>query len=121
MDLCSIFGNALDNAIESVERLEEEDRRLIRLAVYAQNNFLMIRTDNYFETPLQRIGDRFETTKEDKSLHGYGLKSIRFVSDKYGGSVSASAEDGWFSLKVLIPIPDRSDSERNGGSSQPDR
>ena len=110
MDLCSVFGNALDNAIESVERLSDTEKRLIRLAVYVQNGLLMIRTDNYFETPLQKNGDEFETTKADKTSHGYGIKSIRYVAGKYGGSVSIGTEDGWFSLKVLIPVPDHSDN-----------
>ena len=112
MDVCSVFGNALDNAIESVERLSDTEKRLIRLAVYVKNGLLMIRTDNYFETPLQKNGDEFETTKADKTGHGYGIKSIRYVAGKYGGSVSIGTEDGWFSLKVLIPVPDRSDDEK---------
>lgn len=105
MDLCSVFGNALDNAIESVERLEPPEKRLIRLAVYTQNSFLMIRVENYFESPLQKNGDEFETTKPDQEYHGYGLKSIRYTAEKYGGSVGISTEDNWFSLCVLIPVP----------------
>ncbi len=106
MDLCSIFGNALDNAIESVEKLESAEKRLIRLAVYAKNGLLMIRTDNYFESPLKKNGDNFETTKADKTGHGYGIKNIRYIAGKYNGSVSIDTTDGWFSLKVLIPIPE---------------
>lgn len=107
MDLCSIFGNALDNAIESVERLDAEEKRIIQLAVYTQSQFLMIRVENYFETPLQKNGELFETTKADKNYHGYGLKSIRYTAEKYGGTVSILTEDNWFTLRVLIPIPDQ--------------
>ncbi|MBQ9165566.1 MAG: GHKL domain-containing protein [Oscillospiraceae bacterium] len=106
MDLCSVFGNALDNAIESVEKLKQEEKRLIRLAVYTQNNFLMIRVENYFETPLQLGEEGYETTKGDRNYHGYGLKSIRFMAEKYGGSVSIQTEENWFSLRVLIPLPE---------------
>lgn len=106
MDLCSVFGNALDNAIESVEKLAEEEKRLIRLAVYTQNNFLMIRVENYFETPLQMGQEGYETTKGDRDYHGYGLKSIRYMAEKYGGSVSIHPEENWFSLRVLIPLPE---------------
>ncbi|MCD7733702.1 MAG: GHKL domain-containing protein [Clostridiales bacterium] len=106
MDLCSIFGNALDNAIESSEQVAEKEKRLIRLAVYTQNGFLLIRVENYFEAPLQVSGAEIQTTKQDKNLHGYGIKSIRHTAEKYGGSVSISARDGWFSLKVLIPLPE---------------
>lgn len=106
MDLCSVFGNALDNAIESVETLKEEEKRLIRLAVYTQNNFLMIRVENYFETPLQIGEEGIRTTKGDEDYHGYGLKSIRYTAEKYGGSVSIHPEENWFSLRVLIPLPE---------------
>lgn len=105
MDLCSLFGNALDNAIESVEQLEQPKKRLIRLAVYVQNNFLMIRVENYFESPIRKIEDEFKTTKKDSHYHGYGIKSIRYTVEKYGGSVGISTEEHWFSLRILIPIP----------------
>ena len=104
MDICSIFGNALDNAIESVEKLEDVNRRLIRVAVFAQDNFLMIRVENYFETPVKLKNGEFATTKANKLYHGYGIKSIRYTADKYGGSVSITTEDRWFHLRVLIPI-----------------
>lgn len=104
MDICSIFGNALDNAIESVLKLEDKQKRLIRLAVYTQNSFLMIRVENYFENSLEIESGEFKTTKADKTYHGYGIKSIRFAAEKYGGSVSIEAKDNWFYLRVLLPI-----------------
>lgn len=104
MDICSIFGNALDNAIESVLKLEDKEKRLIRMAVFAQNNFLMIRVENYFESTLQMEGGEFKTTKKSKDHHGYGIKSIRYTAERYGGSVSIEAKDNWFHLRVLIPI-----------------
>lgn len=104
MDICSIFGNALDNAIESVLKLDDAQKRLIRMAVYTQNNFLMIRIENYFENPLEREGDGFQTTKKDKAYHGYGIKSIQYTAEKYGGTVSVEARENWFYLRVLLPV-----------------
>lgn len=104
MDICSIFGNALDNAIESVEKLADEDKRLIRLSVFSKNALLMIRVENYFESDLHTDGEEFRTTKQDKDNHGYGLKSIQYVAEQYGGSVDIQTEDHWFILKVLIPV-----------------
>lgn len=111
MDLCSVFGNALDNAIESVEKLPDPEKRLIRLAVYAQNNLLMIRVENYYETPLQQSGQEFKTTKKDKHYHGYGIKSIRYTAEKYGGSLVIQTEESWFSLRILIPLPEETSVE----------
>ena len=89
MDICSIFGNALDNAIEGVEKLADPQQRLIRVAVYTQNVFLIIRVENYCTAQLSVVDGEYRTTKHDKDMHGYGIKSIRYTAEKYGGSVSA--------------------------------
>ena len=44
------------------------------------------------------------TTKQDKDYHGFGLKSILLAAENYGGSMTVSAEDNWFVLRVLIPM-----------------
>ena len=105
MDICSIFGNALDNAIECELKIPEKEKRLIHVTVSQQKNFLMMRFENYYEGSLNVKGGRFATTKKDKQFHGYGIKSIRYAANKYGGAVSIDTEDQWFDLKVLIPIP----------------
>ena len=43
--------------------------------------------------------------KGDKQYHGYGLLSIKYIAKKYDGFVNISEEDGCFSLKILMPIP----------------
>ena len=104
MDLCTLFGNALDNAIESVEKLPDPERRLIHLSVSRQRGFLHIRVENTYEGELQFDGGLPATTKADKRYHGYGLKSIRETAKTYGGSVTISAKGGWFELRVLLPL-----------------
>lgn len=104
IDLCTIFGNALDNAIEYEQRLEEVEKRLIHVSVFAQKGFIMIRFENYFEGELELDGDLPVTTKPDTFNHGYGLKSIRYSIEKYGGVVNVGNKDNWFELKILIPM-----------------
>ncbi|GIP19266.1 sensor histidine kinase [Paenibacillus montaniterrae] len=104
IDICTIFGNALDNAIEYEQRIEETEKRLIHVSVFAQKGFIMIRFENYFEGELELNGDLPVTTKPDPFNHGYGLKSIRYSVEKYGGVVSIGQQDNWFELKVLIPM-----------------
>ncbi len=111
MDVCSIFGNALDNAIESVEQIKDVDKRVIRVAVYSQNEFLMIRFDNYYEekySARKKEDGLFVTTKKEKEYHGFGLKSISASVEKYAGTMTIETEDGWFYLKILIPIQEQS-------------
>ncbi len=105
MDICTIFGNILDNAIESVEQLSDERLRLIRLAVFAQKEFLMIRIENYCETELKMLDGIPVSTKGNNRYHGYGIKSVQFTVKKYDGTVTIHSENNWFSLRILIPIP----------------
>lgn len=103
-DICTIFGNALDNAVESVVMLEDPKKRLIHVSVSSQRNFVFIQVSNYCEQELKRkAGQMPETTKSDKKNHGFGLKSIRYSAEKYGGSVSVDMQKNWFELKILIP------------------
>ena len=105
MDLCTIFGNALDNAIESVRSLPDRDKRLIHLTVSRQKGFVLVRVENYFEGELRFENGLPQTTKGDTAYHGYGIKSIRYSARKYGGQMDVSARDGWFELKLLFPLP----------------
>lgn len=103
MDICSIFGNALDNAIESVMKTNEKEKRLIHLSVSQVKSFVMIRIENYYEGNLKIDDGNFITTKNDKRFHGYGIKSIKYTVDRYDGVVNINAENHWFELKILIP------------------
>ena len=104
MDICSIFGNALDNAIESVIKIEDIEKRLIHLTVSQQKAFLMIRVENYFEGNLEYAKGQLESTKREKAYHGYGIKSIRYTVNKYDGAVDIDTQNQWFNLKILIPL-----------------
>ena len=104
MDLCTLFGNALDNAIESVEKVQDLEKRLIHLSVARQKAFVHIRLENTYAGELKFEGDLPVTTKADSRNHGYGLKSIRQTAKKYGGSVTITTRGAWFELRILIPL-----------------
>lgn len=104
MDICSIFGNALDNAIECELKIADKEKRLIHVTVSQQKNFLILRFENYYEGDLKMKEGSLLTTKREKNFHGYGIKSIRYTVNKYDGAVSIDAKENWFELKVLIPI-----------------
>lgn len=108
MDICSIFGNALDNAIECEMKIPEKEKRLIHVTVSRQKAFLLLRFENYCEEELQYQGGILKTTKKDKKYHGYGMKSIRYTVNKYGGAVTVDKKSNWFDLKVLIPVQEES-------------
>lgn len=104
MDISALFGNMLDNAIESVERIPDLQKRLVRLYVTGEKQFLMIRMENYCEEKLRFRNGMPITNKRDKHLHGFGMKSMQKTVEKYHGSVTASLEDNWFRLRILVPM-----------------
>ncbi|RHR30723.1 GHKL domain-containing protein [Clostridium sp. AF19-22AC] len=104
MDICSIFGNALDNAIECEKKIADPEKRLIHVSAFTQKNFLIIRFENYYEGVLTFDEQLPVTTKKEPQFHGYGLKSLRYTVRKYGGEVDVSTQDNWFNLKILIPL-----------------
>ena len=103
-DICTVFGNALDNAIECEQKIPDKSKRIIRLVLSAQKQFLLLKVENYCPFHADFRDGLPATTKEDPSNHGFGLKSIRHTAQKYGGSITAAIEDDWFVLKMLIPM-----------------
>lgn len=102
-DICTIFGNALDNAIESVVASEDVQKRLIHLEVKMVRKFVCIQIENTCEGEVI-LEQGVPQTKKNKRNHGYGTKSIVRTVQKYNGNTLFSVEDNWFALKILIPI-----------------
>lgn len=103
MDVCTIFGNALDNAIEYEAQVEDVKKRLIHVSVVKKNSMVCVVVENYYEGSLSVEKGIPETTKRDKDYHGYGLKSIRYSVNKYGGYFNMNVRDNWFRLEILFP------------------
>lgn len=104
MDICNIFGNALENAIESVMRIEDQEKRLIHVTVSQVNDFVMIRIENYYEGDLKLDGEEYISTKGDPLFHGYGIKSIKYTVQRYDGAVYIHTDNNWFDIKIAIPM-----------------
>lgn len=104
-DIYVLFGNALDNAIECVINHNDEEKRIISVNISANGNFLSIQTNNYIEGNLQFDEGLPMTTKKNKAMHGYGIKSMRHIAQKYNGSLYTSIEKDVFMLQIVIPIP----------------
>lgn len=105
MDICTILGNALDNAIECAIQIEEKEKRLIHAEVLSKKEFVVLRFENYYEGSIQYENNQPATTKADKEYHGYGIKSIKYTAKKYNGWVTIDTKDNWFKLNVVIPLP----------------
>ena len=102
-DIYSLFGNALHNAMESLVAVADEDKRLIRMFVRKKGNMIVIHCENYCEK-IEFGKDGLPKTDKQGGGHGYGMRSMRMIAEKYGGLISVSDTDGMFYLDMLIPI-----------------
>ncbi len=104
IDLCTLFGNAMDNAIEA-SLLLPEDEREISVRIGVSGSMLVLRFQNFSRPVAEGKDSSFHTTKEDTSSHGYGLESIRSIAEKYNAAMTAHYENGQFELTILVPLP----------------
>ncbi len=104
-DIGSLFGNALENAIRAVQKLDDPQERIITLKVEEKGGMLLIRVANSYAGELQFEGELPKTTKDENGYHGFGLKSIRMVAERYGGVMRIQTGEQ-FILTILIPMTD---------------
>lgn len=100
VDVCSIFANALDNAIEACEKVKEEKDRWIKLTLDNTDKGFMVRLKN--SMPSGGI-----ISNKDKNLHGYGIHNMRAVISNYGGIGEVNTADDVFTLSILLPDKSR--------------
>ena len=111
-DLYVLFGNAIDNSLEAVAKIDDKEKRNINLVIKNVNQFVAISLENYFVGEIELTKDGLPlTTKQDKDYHGYGTKSIKLIVDKYNGNMNISTENNVFSLNVIFPIPRKSNGK----------
>lgn len=105
LDLCAMFGNAMDNAMEAVQGLKEPELREIHVRIGVSQGLAMLCFRNYFDGQVKKQGERLLSRKGDTANHGYGLENIRRLAEGYGGTAAYEIEGREFSLNILIPVP----------------
>lgn len=105
IDLYTLFGNALDNAIENVRKLPQVERRVISLTVFDKPELSIIQLENYYDGELRFRDGLPVTSKADQADHGFGMWSIRNLAEKYGGTISIDTEHSIFLLSITLPHP----------------
>ena len=100
-ETCALFGNLLDNAIEACCLVETEEK-WIEIQINQRNQLLSIEVLNTFEIPCIRKQGVFETIKEERSVHGYGIKSMRRIVDKHQGLIAYEEKEKIFITKITF-------------------
>lgn len=102
-DLYSLFGNMIDNAIEAVTKIEDVNKRSISLIVRNALSCTSIFISNYYDGKIILDNNWMpKTTKLNNGYHGYGLKSIKLIVDKYNGDFKIDIKDNIFMIQILF-------------------
>jgi len=102
IDLSVILGNALDNAIEATEQIQEADKQVIRLTLQSEKGLLTIKLRNPISGQLIKENGQYVSTKADHNKHGFGFSSIRLLVEKYQGLLQVDTTESEFSLTIIL-------------------
>lgn len=103
LDLYALVGNALNNAIEAVMQLPEAER-FISLSVKCEDGMLMLHVENPFRGSLE-MECGLPKSLRDERYHGFGMKSMKRIAEKYDGTLSVQVKNGIFGLDALLLKP----------------
>lgn len=104
IDITSLFGNLLDNALEAAKKCESGK---IWIDLFMQNDgeFVVFRIKNTYNGTIIQNGEQFMTTKEEKNFHGIGLRNVNRIIEAYSGDIYREYDDKIFeTMVVLSPI-----------------
>ena len=101
-DLCKIYGNLLENAVDAVAEQSREKNPYVKILTKIKNKKLLIEISNTYTNEIQRKEDRFYSTKHGG--FGIGTASVTEVVQKAGGYVTFCTEDGVFKVNIFLPV-----------------
>lgn len=99
-DLCNLIGNMLDNAIEAAQKTG--DNAVVEVSIYSDKYKLMITVANSILQSVLNGNSKLNTIKSKAELHGFGVKSIKTIAEKYGGSADFYEENLTFFCRVIL-------------------
>lgn len=100
-DVCKLFSNILDNSIEASKKTE--NKKLI-LSLYRKNDYVILKCENRYDGKVKKDDFEFFTTKENKKEHGYGIKIIKSIVNKYNGDMNIQEKDNIFRVVIILNI-----------------
>ena len=102
-DVYSLFGNAVSNAVEAVLALDNPDQKIIDMILEKKGDMIVVHISNYYQGKIfMEDGLPCTTKKEEQGYHGYGMKSMKLIAEKYGGSLDVQITKDVFSLAISL-------------------
>lgn len=94
------MGNALDNAIEATEKVEDVSEKTVSFDMITTAERIIITIENPVNGNINP--DKLTTTKKDKLNHGHGINSIKTIAIKYDGVAEFACNNGNFITNINI-------------------
>lgn len=101
-DLCVIFGNTIDNAMEACEKLNDNSDKTIKVECKCNSGFMFLNMSNPVDKKVSIKNNSIKTTKTNSALHGFGLYSLNKVIKKHDGEIKLSCDDNIFVLDISL-------------------
>ena len=103
-DMCSLIGNIFDNAIEACRKVEKNKE--IHFEINQKKGYINIIMKNSVQASVIETNPEFKTTKKNKNIHGYGIRSVRGIVEKYNGMMELFEQDGFFIVDIWVSCGD---------------
>ena len=100
-DIYSLFGNLIDNSIEAVSELDDNEK-IISLKIRQVGNIVSISIKNGYKDTIKMENNLPISKKSDNIHHGFGMKSIKMVCEKYNGTLKLNVKNNVFSVTILF-------------------
>ena len=104
LDLISIVGNLLDNAIEAAEKTEKDQHVICNMYMGNEGHLLVMEFYNSYILPLIKEREHYISTKRNPENHGIGLHTVGKLVEKYGGVMRIEAGEEEFSVKIVFTV-----------------
>lgn len=104
VDMCSLLGNIFDNAIEACRKVDK--KKELYFEINQKKGYINIIMKNSVQNSVIENNPEFETTKKNKNVHGYGIKSVKSIVEKYNGMMELFEQDGFFIADIWVSCGD---------------
>lgn len=100
-ELCALLSNGLENAITAASSVEDEELKTVHINCHLHKGNMLILLENNYEADVTMEKDLPQSNREG---HGFGVKSMNMIVEKYNGYCSFKAQEGIFTLKIVLPL-----------------
>ena len=106
VDLCAVFSNTIDNAIEACEKIAKDSPKKISLKARVHNGFFSYQISNSLQKShlRQNPDGTLKTTKKNSARHGFGLLNVKTLVENYDGNLDITVNNDIFELTIVIPV-----------------